>query len=62
MLELRFIRENIDLVREKTIRRGIDPAIIDRFSEIDAGRLDLLAEAEALKNRRNTVSRRNRRT
>jgi seryl-tRNA synthetase len=58
MLELRFIRENIDLVREKTIRRGMEPAIIDRFSEIDAGRLALLAEAENLKNRRNTVSRR----
>jgi seryl-tRNA synthetase len=58
MLELRFIRENIDLVREKTIRRGMDPAIIDRFSTIDAGRLALLAEAENLKNRRNTVSRR----
>lgn len=58
MLELRFIRENIDLVREKTIRRGMEPAIIDRFSEIDAGRLALLAEAEILKNRRNTVTRR----
>ncbi|HHO48285.1 MAG TPA: serine--tRNA ligase [Desulfobacteraceae bacterium] len=58
MLELRFIRENIDLVREKTMRRGMDSAVIDRFAEIDADRLALLAEAENLKNRRNTVSRR----
>jgi seryl-tRNA synthetase len=57
MLELRFIRENIELVREKTTRRGIDPALIDRFTGTDAKRLELLAEVENLKNRRNTVSR-----
>jgi len=57
MLELRFIRENISLVREKTKLRGIDPALIDRFSEIDSRRLALLGEAEDLKNKRNTVSR-----
>jgi len=57
MLELRFIRENIDLVRRKTILRGIDPALIDRFTETDGRRLEVLAEVENLKNRRNTVSR-----
>lgn len=57
MLELRFIRENTDLVREKTVLRGIDPSLIDRFSEIDSRRLALLNEAESLKNKRNTASR-----
>ena len=57
MLELRFIRENIDLVREKTGLRGIDPSLIDRFSETDSRRLTLLNEAESLKNKRNTASR-----
>ncbi len=57
MLELRFIRENIDLVRRKTMHRGLDPELIDRFAAIDAKRLALLGEAEELKNRRNTVSR-----
>lgn len=57
MLELRFIRENIDLVREKTTLRGIAPALIDRFTETDAKRLELLSEVENLKARRNTVSR-----
>jgi len=56
MLELRFIRENIELVRKKTLLRGIDPALIDRFSETDSRRLELLGEVEHLKNRRNTVS------
>ena len=49
MLELRFIRENIDLVREKTGLRGLDTALIDKFSETDRVRLSLLSEAENLK-------------
>lgn len=57
MLELRFIRDNIDLVRTKTAHRGIAPALIDRFTDTDAKRLELLAEVENQKNRRNTVSR-----
>ncbi|HBI15763.1 MAG TPA: serine--tRNA ligase [Desulfobulbaceae bacterium] len=57
MLELRFIRENSELVREKIRRRGMAPDLIDRFVAIDTRRLSLLAEAENLKNRRNTVSR-----
>jgi seryl-tRNA synthetase len=56
MLELRFIRENIDLVREKCLHRGMDADLIEKFTEIDGKRLSLLAEVEQLKNRRNTVS------
>ena len=32
MLELRFIRENLDLVKEKCIRRGMDTTLIDDFA------------------------------
>ncbi len=56
MLELRFIRENIDLVRDKCLHRGMDTALIDTFTEIDCKRLAILGEVEQLKNRRNTVS------
>ncbi|MBV5318546.1 MAG: serine--tRNA ligase [Desulfobulbaceae bacterium] len=56
MLELRFVRENLDLVREKSLLRGIDPQLIDRFAVSDQRRLALLAEVESLKNQRNTVS------
>ncbi len=56
MLELRFIRENIDLVREKSGLRGVDPQLFERFTHIDEQRLQTLAEVERLKNRRNTVS------
>ena len=56
MLELRFIRENIDLVKAKTAKRGMDTDILDRFMEVDQRRLAILGEGESLKNRRNTVS------
>jgi len=56
MLELRFVRENLDLVREKSLHRGVAPQLIDQFSQTDNRRLALLAEVEALKNQRNTVS------
>ena len=56
MLELRFVRENLDLVRNKSLLRGQDPQLLERFAQIDSRRLAVLAEVEALKNRRNTVS------
>ncbi len=56
MLELRFIRENLDLVKEKCIRRGMETTLIDDFDRIDQKRLHLLSEVEGLKNKRNTVS------
>ena len=56
MLELRFIRENLDLVVNKTRFRGLDPANIEKFAEIDQQRRDLLSEVEGLRNKRKTVS------
>lgn len=56
MLELRFVRENLDLVRKKSLARGVEPQLIDRFAETDSRRLALLVEVESLKNQRNTVS------
>ena len=56
MLELRFIRENLELVKEKTARRGQDITKLDDFASTDQHRLSILTEVEALKNQRNTVS------
>ena len=56
MLELRFIRENIDLVKEKCARRGMDTTLLDEFIQIDKKRLATLSEVEGLKNKRNTTS------
>ncbi len=56
MLELRFIRENLELVKEKTAKRGLSLDKLTDFARVDQERLTLLAEGEALKNRRNIVS------
>lgn len=56
MLELRFVRENLELVRRKSQLRNVDPQLIDRFAETDKRRLAVIAETEALKNQRNQVS------
>lgn len=56
MLELRFIRENIDLVREKTAYRGMATDLLDTFIDIDRRRLKILGEVENLKNKRNIAS------
>ncbi len=56
MLELRFLRENIELVKEKTAKRGLATAMLDDFIAVDKKRLDTLSEVESLKNSRNTVS------
>jgi seryl-tRNA synthetase len=56
MLELRFIRENLELVKEKCIKRGMDSTLVDNFASIDKQRLALLSEVEGLKAKRNSVS------
>ncbi len=56
MLELRFIRENIDLVKEKILRRNITTSRIEEFADIDLRRREHLTEVEELRNRRKIVS------
>jgi seryl-tRNA synthetase len=56
MLELRFTRENLELVKEKTKLRGIENSRIEDFEAVDLKRRELLAELESLRNKRKTVS------
>jgi seryl-tRNA synthetase len=56
MLELRFIRENLELVKEKTRLRGIEDSRVEDYDAVDKERRELLAELENLRNRRKTVS------
>jgi seryl-tRNA synthetase len=55
MLDLKFIREHPDLVREGIRKKG-DADHVDEILRIDERRRDLLQEGENLKNKRNTVS------
>ena len=55
MLDLKYLRQNIDFVRQKLDERGskID---FDRFIDLEAKRRDTLQAVETLRNERNSVS------
>jgi seryl-tRNA synthetase len=55
MLDLGFVRNNLELVRQKMRDRGM-AGVLGDFESLDAERRRLLSEAEALKARRNIVS------
>lgn len=55
MLDIKFIREHPDLVREGIKKKGNDDHI-DGVLNLDGQRRELLQKGEALKNRRNVVS------
>src|SRR5690349_16617785 len=52
------LRDEPDRIRDGAIRKGEDPALVDRALEVDAERRRLLGESEGLKAERNDASRR----
>jgi len=56
MLDIKFVRENIDLVRKKMDERGQN-INLDKFAELDRQRRCTLQEVETLRSERNKVSR-----
>jgi seryl-tRNA synthetase len=57
MLDLAFVRANLDRVEMKLRQRGMDPAeVLKNFREIDASRRQAITEAETLKAQRNKVT------
>lgn len=55
MLDLRFVRENTEVVAETLEKRGKDISL-DNFVKLDEERREILYESEKLKHRRNVVS------
>ncbi len=55
MLDIRFIRENLDLVKERVASKGYE-IDWDRFLSIDSERRRLQAELDELRNRRKQIS------
>ncbi len=58
MLDLRFVRDNVELVREQLAARGAVPAAFDELIRVDAERRAILVEVEGLKQKRNELSKR----
>ena len=55
MLDLSFVRDNLELVRQKMQERGLAD-MLENFADIDGERRRFLVEAESRKARRNKVS------
>jgi seryl-tRNA synthetase len=56
MLDLHFVRENFDLVREKLSTRNFDPALLDNFTKLDGLRRSLIRERDELNAATNRLS------
>lgn len=56
MLDLKYVRQNFQEVREKLKDRGEDLSELDSFEELDEKRRKLIQESEELKAKRNEVS------
>ena len=57
MLDLNYVRENIDKVREALAARRADPTALDAFSKADEERRRVIAESDQLNAQRNASSR-----
>ncbi len=56
MLDLKFVRNNPELVKEGLIKRNNSTELIDKFIAVDEIRRQKIVTVEQKKNRRNTVS------
>lgn len=56
MLDIKFIRENADLVRKATKDKGFDESVVDRLLVVDEKRRKLIQETEEIRAKRNEIS------
>src|SRR6185295_10104214 len=57
MLDLNYVRENIDAVRAALEKRGAPAMALDDFAQADAERRRIIAESDQLNAKRNAASR-----
>ncbi len=56
MLDIQYVRENLDEVRRRLATRGFDVAVLDRFAELDVRRRKAITESGDLSAERNRLS------
>jgi len=56
VLDLKYVRDNGELTRERLATRGMAPSTLDEFLRLDAERRVTLVEVERLRQRRNGLS------
>ena len=56
MIDIKFLRENPEIVRDSQKKRGEDSAIVDQILALDSVRRDAITEFETLRAEQNTLS------
>lgn len=56
MLDINFVRENLDAVRKALLDRNFPSDALDKFTELDAERRSVIVEADAINQARNASS------
>src|SRR3990167_9244155 len=56
MLDINFIRENVDLAKKGVSDKQFDPTIVDKVLELDEKRRKLILEVEGLRAKRNKIA------
>src|SRR6187401_2903961 len=56
MLDLNFVREDLDAVRDALASRNFQADVLDKFVELDAERRRVIGEADRVNQLRNTSS------
>lgn len=55
MLDIKFIRENSELVKTGVQHKGVDPSLIDQVLVIDQKRRELIQQIDSLRNKKNNA-------
>ena len=56
MLDLNFVRENLDAVKNALINRNFPTAVLDNFVELDKNRREIIGESDQINQQRNAAS------
>ncbi|MGI8883062.1 MAG: serine--tRNA ligase [Pyrinomonadaceae bacterium] len=56
MLDLNFVRENLDVVKTALQNRNFPTAVLDNFVELDKNRREIIGESDAINQQRNAAS------
>ncbi|EKE04973.1 MAG: hypothetical protein ACD_19C00427G0020 [uncultured bacterium] len=56
MLDIKFIRENVDLVKSSTKNKGFDETVVDKLIQVDIERRRLIGQTEEIRAKRNKLT------
>jgi seryl-tRNA synthetase len=56
MLDIQFIKDNVDLVKTGTKNKGFDPKMVDQLLELDEKRRQLITQSQDLRSQRNKLN------